>query len=557
MKSPCSLEKPGSRIRVRPGGRTRAVPNPASAFLAALFVFAANSDAGAHTGHDLPEESALRPALALRAVSTFKGGAFGKSAAEVVAYDAERKRLYITNSDRRLVDVLDISDPGKPKRIHGLAAAAGDGEPTSCDVHGDLVAVALPNKTRTEPGRIAFFDPEGRETASVAVGALPDMVTFDPSGKRLVVANEGEPSDDYRTDPEGSVSIIDLSDGPDKATVRTADFRAFGKSRDLPSGVRVFGPRADPATDLEPEYIALCPESSVAFVTLQENNALAQVDIDKAEVVKVVALGTKDHSVKGNGLDASADDQLRIFTWPVFGMYQPDSIVCATVGGKDYLFTANEGDARNYQGYSEATTVSRVSLDAGVFGGLKRIQHADRLGNLRISKVGGDVDGDGDFDRLFAFGGRSFSVLSTDGQLVYESGDAFERILARLLPEEFNSSNVENDSFDVRSPYKGPEPEGLAIGTVANRTILFVSLERIGGVIAFDVSSPAAPEFAAYANNRDFEGSPEKGTAGDLGAEGMVFIPASDAPGGSPLLVVANEISGTTTIWEVTPLTAR
>jgi DNA-binding beta-propeller fold protein YncE len=522
--------------------------------LSALVLIATHMPANSHTAHDRPEETVPRPTLALRPLATFKGGGFGKSAAEVVAYDATRKRLYVTNSDRRLVDVLDIQVPDSPKRIHGLAAGKKDGEPTSVAVHGDLIAVALPNKTRTEPGRVAFFNPDGDETASVTVGALPDMVAFDPSGNRVLVANEGEPDDDYKIDPEGSVSIIDLSNGLEKATVKTADFRAFGESRQLPAGVRVFGPRADAAHDLEPEYVAVCPQSSSAFVTLQENNAIAKIDIDKAEVTEIFALGTKDHSAKGNGLDASAEDQLRIFTWPVLGMYQPDSVACARVGGKNYLFTANEGDSRVYDGFSEVTRVSRVSLDPDVFGKLKRIQSPDRLGDLRISKVGADTDGDGDVDRLYTFGGRSFSILSTDGKLVYESGDAFERIVARVLPEGFNSSNVANDSFDERSPHKGPEPEGLAVGEAAGRTFLFVSLERVGGVIAFDVSSPTAPKFAAYANNRDFSGSPKSGTAGDLGPEGLAFIPAADAPGAKPLLVTANEISGTTTIWEITPI---
>ena len=439
---------------------------------------------GGHSGHDRPEAAAPRPTLTLRAVSSFKGGGFAKSAAEVVAYDATRKRLYVTNAELRRVDVLDIGDPSDPKRIHTLPAGKNDGEPTGVAVHGDVVAVALPKTKRTEPGRIAFFDPAGKETGSVTVGALPDMVTFDPSGNRLLVANEGEPENDYRVDPEGSVSIVDLSNGVDGAIVKTADFRSYDKDRPLPAGVRVFGPRADPAHDLEPEYVAVCPQSSTAFATLQENNAIAKIDIDKAEVTEIFALGTKDHSEKGNGLDASAEDQLRIFTWPVHGMYQPDAVVCATIGGTDYLFTANEGDARAYDGFSEVTRVSRVSLDPGVFGNLKRIQSPDRLGDLRISTVGADPDGDGDVDRIYAFGGRSFSVLSTDGKLVYDSGDAFERILARLLPEHFNASNVANDSFDERSPYKGPEPEGIAVGNVAGRTILFVGLERIGGVMA-------------------------------------------------------------------------
>ena len=40
-------------------------------------------------------------------------------------------------------------------------------------------------------------------------------------------------------------------------------------------------------------------------------------------------------------------------------------------------------------------------------------------------------------------------------------------------------------------------------------------------------------------------------TAGDLGPEGLVFIPAAQSPNGRPLLVVGNEVSGTTAVLQL------
>jgi hypothetical protein len=136
-------------------------------------------------------------------------------------------------------------------------------------------------------------------------------------------------------------------------------------------------------------------------------------------------------------------------------------------------------------------------------------------------------------------------------RLRYDSGALFEQITAALLPTEFNSNNDENGSFDSRSDDKGPEPEGLTVGDVDGRTYAFIGLERIGGIMVFEVTDPEAPSFVQYLNNRDFSGDAEAGTAGDLGPEGLLFIPAGDSPTGAPLLVVTNEVSGSTTIYAV------
>jgi hypothetical protein len=232
-------------------------------------------------------------------------------------------------------------------------------------------------------------------------------------------------------------------------------------------------------------------------------------------------------------------------------MYQPDEIAAYEVGGKTYLVTANEGDARDYDGFSEEERVGDLSLDPTAFPDAANLQEDELLGRLRVTNTLGDTDGDGDFDELYAFGGRSFSIWDEEGNLIFDSGDQFETITAQLFPEFFNSNNDDNDSLDDRSDDKGPEPEGITIGHIGNRTIAFIGLERIGGVMMYDITNPQKPVFVGYSNNRNFNVDATNPLAGDLGPEGVLFISKKDSPNGKPLLVVSNEISGTTTVFGI------
>ncbi|MCA9957083.1 MAG: choice-of-anchor I family protein, partial [Anaerolineales bacterium] len=355
-------------------------------------------------------------------------------------------------------------------------------------------------------------------------------------------------------DPEGSVSIIDLRHGVanlTQADVRTASFAKFN-GRSIDPLIRIFGPNATVSQDLEPEYIAVSDDSRIAWVTLQENNALAIIDIANANVMSLRALGLKDHSQPGNGLDASdKDDAINIANWPVYGMYMPDAIAAFTIRGQQFLITANEGDARDYDGYAEEERVKDLELDPTAFPNADALQENEAIGRLTVTTAQGDTDGDGDFDALWAFGGRSFSIWTRQGKLVFDSGDQLEQITATVLPDDFNSTNDENDSFDNRSDNKGPEPEGVVVGVVNGRTYAFIGLERIGGIMVYDVTTPSNPQFVEYINTRDFSGDAEAGTAGDLGPEGLTFVSASDSPTGQPLLIVGYEVSGSVAIFSI------
>ena len=506
-------------------------------------------------------------AIQLSPIGTFKTGFFDESAAEINAYDPGSQRLFVVNANDVTIDVLDLSDPTSPSRIGQLDASAFGDSANSVAVNGEgLVAVAFSADPKTEPGQVVFFNANEANFAAptaisaVEVGALPDAVTFTPDGTKVLVANEGEP--DGAVDPQGSVSIIDVA----TFTAQTADFTAFDAQQAafVDAGLRIF-PGETLSTDVEPEFIAVSADSSQAFVTLQEANAVAVVDIASATITEIQPLGAKDHSQPGNGLDVSdRDDGINIQPQPVFGLYMPDAIATYEAGGQTYYVTANEGDDRGDADSDSDLRGDAIRLkdlgDVITFGrsGLALDESLDaalledeNLGRLNISTIDGDTDGDGDLDQIFAYGSRSFSIFNADtGELVFDSGDDFETITADVFSDNFNASNDENDP-EGRSDNKGPEPEGVAIGEVGGKTYAFVGLERIGGVIVYDITDPANSSFVQYINNRDFSGDPEAGTAGDLGPEGLTFIAAADSPNGTPLLAVSNEVSGSTTLFEI------
>ncbi|MEE2719630.1 MAG: choice-of-anchor I family protein [Planctomycetota bacterium] len=509
-------------------------------------------------------------------------GWYDEKGSEIAAWHSESRRLFVVNGAEG-IEILDLTNPEAPKRVKHLRKFGVN----SCAVHGNLLAAAVASHSKMARGEIHFYDAVTLEPLGMVPGGYgPDMCTFTPDGRTLLVANEGEPTDDGMFDGPGSISIVDLSKGPAAATVREAGFEAF----DTPagalkeSGVHLVMPEILPSQELEPEFITIDEAGRRAYVTLQENNAIAVIDIQAARVLTINPLGTKDHSKSGNGLDASdQDERIAIRTWPVHGLYQPDSVVCWNHDGRTILATANEGEARSTTDFREAARIrdlrnpltGKLILDPEAFPVLEvwedgisveDLVEDDAMGRLKVSTRVGDLDGDGDFDRLFTFGSRSFSLWEArpDGTLVqfYDSGDLIERTVAEWMPKCFNCSHRSSPSRDSRSDDKGPEPEGLAIGMVGPRRLLFVGLERPGGVLTIDVTDPSTPELLDYAIRRDCsvdldwdedgDNIPDYlAAAGDLGPEGILFIPADKAPGDTPLLVVCNEISGTTSVFSI------
>ena len=958
---------------------TGILPKPIALLLIALFFFL---------------NASAQNEINFNFLSTYRTGIFDEGAAEIAAFDAATARIFFTNASANTLTILDISNPAMPVKVSDIDLSPYGGGANSVAVYNGLVAVAVEAEEKTMTGAVVFFDTNGAFLKEVMVGALPDMLTFSNDGKKVLTANEGEPNGDYSIDPEGSVSIIDLSAGLETATVTTLTFEAYNdkKASLLNKGIRIYGPNATVAQDLEPEYIAISPDDKRAYVSLQENNAFAVIDIANATILDILPLGYKDHlkgapiltqfkinelidlpelgtpvynggqapvklggfsglyfdplesddksyvlytipdrgpndeaipvsdvvqetfqdlrpfklpnyqarivkmtfdptegiialdtqillfqkdgikpiSGRGNvisfdevpvtytdsstiydkpdyqskstgenyqelphdpygadfegivrdkegnfwmcdeyrpsfykfkadgtlieryvpqgtsalnfppleqdlfgketlpevyskrwanrgfeaiaydaeaniiygfiqspmfnpdkitqnksdvlrilgidaetgtpvseyvyllernkdaglaisrvdkigdavyvgdkkiltierdssvpgqstgkkfiyeinlagatnilslpisaqdtgktlermsadelsalgivpvhktkllnlpsigyqagdkpegltilpngalavindndfgiagagisddivlgvinfgqnyGLDASdRDNSILILPQPVLGMFQPDAIATYEVDGQTYILSANEGDAREYDNLEEETRIKDLTLDAIAFPNAASLKTDANIGRLNVTNTIGDIDGDGDFDQLYALGARSFSVWDNLGNLVFDSGDELEQITAAEYPMYFNASN-DNNSFDNRSDNKGPEPEAIVIATIDDKPYAFVGLERIGGVMIYDISNPTQPTFVKYLNRRDFTAAVESAEAGDLGPENIIVVSAADSPSGDALLIVSNEVSGNISIFTTGDIT--
>lgn len=510
----------------------------------------------------------------LNPISSIRNGEpidlFDESAAEIVKYDRFTQQMYVVNGKDDAIDIFNISDPENPFLVRSVDLSAY-GNPNSVDVNPrwffNEIAVAVGSGEADVRGSVVFLNKAGDFIKSVEVGYLPDMLTYDSRGRRVVVANEAEPNDEYTFDPEGSVSIIQRRGWRGHSVFEVS---LDGIAEDDLNGARISGPEGTSiAQDLEPEFVAIGPRDRFAYVACQENNAIVVVDLIRREVVDIFGLGFKDHSQIGNALDASnKDDGIRVANWPVKGLYMPDSIAAYSTGGQTYIVTANEGDGREYEfengdgedeiSFTDESRVKDAILDESAFPLAEVLQEDENLGRIKFITTEGNLDDDEAYEELYTFGARSFSIFSTDGELVYDSGDFIETYLADELPNDFNSTNDESDSFDNRSDDKGPEPEAIEIATIGEASFVFVGLERVGGVMVFNITDPEAVSFVDYFNNRDFSISFDEdnlenfGLAGDLGPEGIDFVPAAQSPNGKPLVIVANEVSGTTTIFEFT-----
>ncbi|WP_370979818.1 choice-of-anchor I family protein [Agaribacterium sp. ZY112] len=582
-----------------------------------------NGQNGQDGANGVDGKNAENSSIHLSLLGRYQTGEFDESAAEIVSYDAATQQAFVVNANSGMIDVLSLSNPAAPGLVDSLDVAAdiagfisdlepGDlGAANSVSVASDLVAVAVEANIKQDNGYIALYATDGSFMSAVEAGALPDMVTFTPDGNKILVANEGEPNGDYSVDPEGSITIIDVSGDVlslSEAQVTHLSFSDFniGASRaaELDNDVRISAKAASVAQDLEPEYITVNADSTIAWVAMQENNALALLDLSDNSIDTIRGLGYVAHEVLGNELDASnKDGGVNIQNWPVRGLFMPDSIDSYEFNGMTYLVTANEGDAREYMTDAEDET---ACTDAGGFDFddgdclhyLDEIRFADiveqgasveldnlelfasdletladnsLLGRLKIvADMGvscennvfsttGQPDDSCTYEALYSYGTRSFSIWNGEtGALVFNSGSDFERISAqRLGLDGFNASNDENGADD-RSDDKGPEPEAIEVAELNGKTYAFIGLERVSALMVYDISNPEAAKFVQFVSTRrhdvDIEALVDEGDfseAGDLGPESIHFVAASESPNAEPLLLVGNEVSGTTAIFQV------
>lgn len=569
-------------------------------------------------GKNMPRE------LQIEVVGRFATESYGKSAAEIVQFHKASNSAFAVNSDKNQIEVIDLANLPTAAVGNGITdqsltatpftfaenvEVALDGGTTemieladanSIAIYGDLLAIAVQAKVKQSAGAVLFYqlDSQGNGTfiKAVKAGALPDMVTFTNDGSKVLVANEGEPNSDYTIDPEGSISVINIIDNSPEdiaAVINLSSDIVFSsdllepndydtdekrKALLIKQGLKFAAPDGIAlAQSLEPEYITVSNDNNFAYVALQENNAIGIIDLN-AMTIEVKPLGFKDWSVEQ--LDVTNKDEVANFikVKNLYGMYQPDSIASYQWQGATFVVSANEGDSRDYDGYSEEVRVKDIidpdelnlQLSDELMAEYDRTGGKDGLGRLKVTTALGDENNDGVYESLYAYGGRSFSIWDQNINQVYDSGSDFGRISASVLGNNFNSNHTENKG-DNRSDDKGGEPEAIAVGEINGRIYSFIGQERSGDLFAYDITNPFNVNFVAHHNNRDFNVDyemdddlanpcdPAEGMncdnvslAGDLGPESIKFVSSEESPNGNPLLIIGNEVSGTVTVYQVT-----
>lgn len=495
--------------------------------LTALFIITScNNDE--NSNNEEPEVVVNENPAAFKEIGSIKIG--GEAAAEISAYDEKTKKLFtVNNSGTNQIDVIDLSDPTKPTKIGKIDLTPYEGASNSVAVYDGKLAIALESTVNKQGnGKVVVFNTTDYSLIKqITVGALPDMITFSADGKFIMTANEGEPNTDYSQDPNGTISIIEVANN---YAVTTLDFSSFSSQAAAlkKDGFRISTFAKSFAQDIEPEYVTISDDSKTAWVTLQENNGVAKVDLTSKTITAIYPLGFKDFNTAENAIDVSdKDDKIAFNPWKVKGMFMPDAISHFSASNVPYFVTANEGDAREYTAYTDIKRMKDMTLDATVFPDAATLKLETNLGRLNLVADMGDTDGDGDLDEMVSFGARSFSIWNGNtGKIVYDSKNDVDK-----------KTNELGTYDDKRSDDKGSEPEAVVVAKMGSQNILFVGLERSDAFMTYDVTNPAAPQYLQTVKTGD-------------APEGLLFIPASKSPTKRSLVIVSSEGDGTIKIFQ-------
>lgn len=371
---------------------------------------------------------------------------------EILSYQSSTRLLAVSNSEAGKIDLVSLTRPKLPMNLRTLDLELADGHAiNSIAFHPDqkVLAVAITGPSK-ETGEIRLVDLHGKTLAHHAAGYGPDDIHFSPSGDRLVAANEAEEywveNGEWRSNP-GSVTLVDLTAGLLEGVAEQVQFKTLLDGHGLTAleagrflerevgGEEVEIPldSGDPV-HLEPEYAVFAPDGATVYVSLQENNGVAVIDVASATVHGIIALGTTEHAA-----DLEDDDRVS-FTDMLLAFREPDQ-VAVTPDGR-YLVTADEGDT-----------------------------------DPKASKSRNGPAG----------GGRTLSVVDLEtGKVIGDTGNQ--------LDEAAHAAGIYPDG---RSDNKGSEPEGVVAFEAEGRAWAVVALERADALVLVDLEDPGAPQVRA------------------------------------------------------------
>lgn len=466
---------------------------------------------------------------------------------EISAYMPGEKLLFVAGGEK-VLEILDMANPAHPVKKGALSLP---GDASSVTVHGNLVAVSLLNDPEWKMGHVQVmrYEDDLKVLGLFDVCFQPDMITFTPNGKNLLVACEGSPDSDFKTDPPGGIAVLSQKNGAwETPQIDVIGFENLDSTALMNSGVRKTGTQGF-AQSLEPEYITVSEDSKWAWVSLQENNAMALFDVSLKKVTDVFPLGYVDHSKPGFGLDATKNKKIEIKNHPLRGLRQPDGIAAFSTHGKTFVLTANEGAPVNdYSAWTDVTTFKELCQKNYLDESVCTNETLNEIGVLTVSNLEYDELSlknfpNGKMPYAYSFGTRSVSLFDGHSKkLIWDSGDDLEQIISKTAPGYFNWNAKKNKvKIDSRSDDKGCEPENVTVGSVNGKRYAFVGLERMSGIAVFDLTDVDHPKIV------DYYMDPR-----DRGPEGLLFIPAEKSPiPKTALLIVCYEYSKTLTVYKV------
>lgn len=521
------------------------------------FTVTKNSDGGIKINGFVNDTASLE----LQQSAIYDSGEINKDGGviESIDYNKQTGWAYAVNSRSDLLTAIAIKDlenkdkvdllDGNYIDIKSLVEEKDEGfqygymTSVAASHDGKTLAVAIQDKYYHRNGKVAIFDCNQDGTINlkkiIEVGVQPGNIVYTNDDKQILIANEGEAREGYDNDsidPKGSISIISVSDGK----VNTVDFTSFDQKRDelVQSGIIIKKDTA-PSVDFEPEYIAV--SDTKAYITLQEANAIAVLSLKTQKITDIYSAGYEDFSEVAVDIDKKYNSK----TYESLkGIRMPDGISVKTLNGVDYIVTANEGESRKWKNY-----INEDERDFGKNETSPTGKITSENSGLTDKVVFFDTK---DYDGLnnendYLFGGRSMTIFKVNDESlteVYTSKDDFESTIAQYIEEYFNCSNYDKTN-DYLLGEKGPEAESITIGTVDNYIYAFIGLEKVGGIVVYDITQPEKSQFVNYINSRDFS----EDIAGDNSTEELIFIDAEEEI--PARLVSAYEVSGTVGVYDI------
>jgi hypothetical protein len=486
----------------------------------------------------------------------FQTKSFNTQAIYAHAYEPLSKRVFVLNRGANQMNILDLSDLNKVRFVRQISLTQVGARPNDVAVIGNIVAVISENNLKQANGRVAFFDTTGTFLNQLTVGPEPTALKFANGGTHLIITNQGSPSQDYFTDPPGSISVVAIF-GTNPLQLNSTNVFSINFERldtvAYDNRLRIFNNANQlPSIDIEPLQIGPVENTNLAAITLGTNNGLALIDYFNGTLDTVYGLGLKDNGLPNQGFDGSVVGNITIQPYSkIYSLYNPVGMASLLHNGASYFLTANQGLPRRYMAYDEVDSLKNIPLNPGAFPNRNTLVRDSVLGWLEVSKELGKAQNGFIHDSAVAFGGRSFSVWNDSAQLIWDSGDDFEQTIAALNAANFNASAVSNTSRKSQSVKQGPQPNSIAIGTVNGNRYAFITLKQMGGFFIYNLNDPTNPVFEQYISDRNFLVPANDTAAGDLGPEKITFVPAGDSPTGIALLLLSNSVSGSFSVYQV------